>query len=207
MNNNQDPFKNIKKKNQKALTILLLVALGMFGFGYALVPLYNTFCQAFGINGKTSGRYIVPPSMEVDKSRTIKVTFSTTLNREMPWEFHTNKTELLVHPGEIKQINFFAKNLTNKAIIGRAIPSISPGQLGVYFHKTECFCFNEQLLSPKEEKIMPLVFFIDTNIPKEIHELTLSYTMFDTKKETQEDRDKIVNILESSQGLKHAEKI
>lgn len=197
---------DIRKKNRKIFIILLLVAIGMFGFGYALVPLYNTFCQVFGINGKTSGRYVVPPSMEVDQSRTIKVTFSTTLNREMPWEFNTNKTEILIHPGEIKQVNFFAKNLTNKPIIGRAIPSISPGHLGVYFHKTECFCFNEQLLSPKEEKVMPLVFFIDPKIPNDIHELTLSYTMFDTKKESQEDRDKIINILENSKTLQHVNK-
>jgi len=199
-------YKDIRKKNRKLLAILLIVAISMFGFGYALVPIYNTFCQAFGINGKTSGRYVIPPSMHVDNSRTIKVTFSTTLNREMPWEFYTNKTEILVHPGEIKQVNFFAKNLTNKHIIGRAIPSISPGQLGVYFHKTECFCFNEQMLSPKEEKVMPLVFFLDNDIPNDIYELTLSYTMFDTKKESAEDRDKIINILENSKSLQHVNK-
>tara|TARA_R110000868_G_scaffold124730_1_gene329514 strand:+ start:2336 stop:2941 length:606 start_codon:yes stop_codon:yes gene_type:complete len=199
-------YQDIRKKNRKLLIILSLVAISMFGFGYALVPIYNTFCQAFGINGKTSGRYLVPPSMEADKSRTIKVTFSTTLNREMPWDFRTNKTVMLIHPGEIKQVDFFAKNLTNKAIIGRAIPSISPGQLGTYFHKTECFCFNEQLLSAKEERVMPLVFFIDPSIPKDIYELTLSYTMFDTKKETQEDKDKIINILENSKSLQHAVK-
>lgn len=171
-----------KKSNKKIITYLILAAFGMFGFGFAMVPLYNTFCKITGLNGKTAGRYQVDYAIEVDPSRTITIQFITNLNQDMPWEFRPMVKSLTIHPEEIKQAAFYVKNLSQTPIIGRAIPSISPGIVASYMHKTECFCFNEQLLQPGESQILPLMFFLDKDFPKEYHEMTLSYTLFDTKK-------------------------
>lgn len=171
-----------KNSNKKLITILVIITLAMFGFGYAMVPLYNVFCDITGINGKTDGRYKVEYALDKDTSRTVKIQFITKLNKNMPWEFKHSTKSITLHPGEIKQVNFYAKNISDRTIIGRAIPSISPGIIAKHLHKTECFCFNEQVLKPGESILMPLVFFIDKEIPKEYGELTLSYTMFDTMK-------------------------
>lgn len=170
------------KPNKRIISWLLFATLMMFGFGFAMVPLYNTFCKITGLNGKTSGRYKVDYALESDTSRQVKIQFTTSLNHDMPWEFKPSIKSVTVHPGELKQVLFYAKNLSNRAIIGRAIPSISPGILAAKMHKTECFCFNEQLLKPGESVAMPLVFFLDKDLPKEYSEMTLSYTFFDTKK-------------------------
>lgn len=174
--------KDLKQANKKVIKYCVIATLGMFGFGFAMVPLYNTFCQITGLNGKTAGRYQVDYAVEVDPSRTIKIQFMTNLNQGMPWEFKPMAKSLTVHPGEIKQVSFYVKNLSNKPIIGRAIPSISPGILASYMHKTECFCFNEQLLNPGESQVLPLMFFLDKDFPKQYSEMTLSYTLFDTNK-------------------------
>jgi cytochrome c oxidase assembly protein subunit 11 len=174
--------KELKESNKKIITRLVIAVVLMFGFGYAMVPLYNTFCNITGLNGKTSGRYQVDYAVETDTSRTIKIQFITNLNKEVPWEFRPLVKSLTVHPGEIKQASFYVKNLSNKTIIGRAIPSISPGIVAKHMHKTECFCFNEQLLRPGESKLLPLMFFIGKEFPKGYSEMTLSYTLFDTYK-------------------------
>ena len=161
---------------------MLISLLISFGFSYALVPLYNTFCKITGLNGKTDGRYKVDYAISADPSRTIKVQFTTNLNKHMPWEFKPIVKTLTVHPGELKEVAFFVKNLSNKTIVSRAIPSISPGLAASYMHKTECFCFNEQILKPNESMVLPLTFFIDKKLPKNINEMTLSYTLFDTLK-------------------------
>lgn len=171
-----------QNSNKKIITWLIGAVLLMFGFGFAMVPLYNTFCKITGINGKTAGRYKVDYALEVDTSRTIKIQFISHLNQGMPWEFKPMVKSVTVHPGEIKQVSFYVKNLSNKPIIGRAIPSISPGIVASHMHKTECFCFNEQLLKPGESKLLPLMFFIGKEFPKEYGEMTLAYTLFDTKK-------------------------
>ncbi len=184
----------LKKSNKKLIIYLIIAVLAMFGFGFAMVPLYNTFCKITGLNGKTAGRYQVDYAIEVDTSRTIKIQFITNLNQGMPWEFRPTVKSLIIHPGEIKQAAFYVKNLSDKPIIGRAIPSISPGLAASYMHKTECFCFNEQLLQPGESKVLPLMFFLDKNFPKEYGEMTLSYTLFDTKKPPPiEETDKILS--------------
>lgn len=168
--------------NKKIITWLCVAIIGMFGFGFAMVPLYNTFCNITGLNGKTAGRYQVDYAIEVDSSRSIKIQFLTSLNQGMPWEFRPSIKSITVHPGEVKQVNFYVKNISDKPIVGRAIPSISPGIVARHMHKTECFCFNEQLLNPGESKLLPLMFFIGKDFPKEYSEMTLSYTLFDTKK-------------------------
>lgn len=185
MNQNNDAQQarsQLQQKNKKIIKYCVTAVILMFGFGFALVPLYNTFCKVTGLNGKTAGRYKVDYAVKVDPTRSIKVQFITNTNEGMPWEFRPLVKSVTVHPGEVKQVSFYVKNKSNKPIIGRAIPSISPGIVALYMHKTECFCFNEQLLQPGESEILPLMFFLDKDFPKENNEMTLSYTLFDTKK-------------------------
>ena len=173
--------KNMANKNEgnkKVVQNLLFVALGMFCFGFALVPLYDVFCEYTGLNGKTGVQYVSEQQMQIDTSREIKVEFLANLNDGMPWEFKPLTYSVKVHPGEATRIEYIAKNNTDRDIIGRATPSVSPGQAAGYFQKTECFCFTEQLLKAGEEKLMPVVFIVDPAIDEDVHEITLSYTFF-----------------------------
>lgn len=150
----------------------------MFGFGFALVPLYDVFCSVTGINGKTGGRVSNIESVKIDDSREIKVEFLTSLNEDMPWDFKALKNSVKVHPGQVIKVEFMARNTSDRDITGQAIPSVSPGLAAKYFKKTECFCFSEQKLKAGEEKIMPLVFVVDPLISEDVHEISLSYTFF-----------------------------
>ncbi len=164
--------------NGRVIARLMLIVFGMFGFGFALVPLYDVFCDVTGLNGKTGDRveFATPPA--VDKSRTIRVQFVANLNETMPWEFRPVEKSVEVHPGEPTKIEYVARNITHHAITGQAIPSVAPGQAAAYFQKTECFCFSEQTLAAGEEKVMPVIFIVDSALPKDVNELTLSYTFF-----------------------------
>ncbi len=164
--------------NSAVVKKLLFVVVGMFSFGFALVPLYDVFCDVTGLNGKTDGTAYVGDTMQVDTSRNLKVEFVASLNEGMPWEFHPVEKQVTVHPGEAKRITYIAKNKTDKDIVGQAVPSISPGQAAAYFKKTECFCFTEQTLKAGEEREMPVVFIVDPAVDKDVHEITLSYTFF-----------------------------
>ena len=168
----------IDKNNKKVVQNLLFAALGMFCFGFALVPLYDVFCEYTGLNGKTGVQYVSQEQMQVDTTRKIKVEFLANLNDGMPWEFKPLTYAVTVHPGEATRVEFVARNKTDRDIIGRATPSVSPGQAAAYFQKTECFCFTEQVLKAGEEKIMPVVFIVDPAIDEDVHEITLSYTFF-----------------------------
>ncbi len=164
--------------NKKIIRNLLFVVVGMFGFGFALVPLYDVFCDITGLNGKTDGRYVSQEAVQVDTTRTIKVEFLANLNEEMPWEFKPLTRTVKVHPGESARVEYVARNKTDRDIVGQAIPSVSPGQAAGHFQKTECFCFTEQVLKAGEEKIMPVIFMIDPSIDEDVHEVTLAYTFF-----------------------------
>tara|TARA_B100001094_G_C18194660_1_gene809811 strand:- start:6555 stop:7109 length:555 start_codon:yes stop_codon:yes gene_type:complete len=165
-------------RQRKLTGLLYLSALAMFGFGFALVPLYDVFCQVTGINGKPSNEAAVMLEEQVDQQREIKVQFMTHVDPKMPWLFEPEVREVMVHPGEIKKVSFKAVNQKRQYVIGQAIPSITPGTAAVYFHKTECFCFNQQQLSPLASVDMPLIFYLDTSIPETIKTLTLSYTLY-----------------------------
>ena len=165
------------RNNQSIVRKLLLLTVAMFGFGYALVPLYDVFCDITGINGKT-GERVETSSQVVDKSRLITVQFVASLNENMPWEFTPVVNKIQVHPGESTKIEYRARNKTDFEIIGQAVPSVAPGQAADYFKKTECFCFTEQKLAANEEKLMPVIFTVDSDLPEHIKELTLSYTFF-----------------------------
>ncbi|GLP95957.1 cytochrome c oxidase assembly protein [Paraferrimonas sedimenticola] len=165
-------------KHKKLTVSLLLVALGMFGFGFALVPLYEVFCEWTGINGKTSTEAAVYQAGEVDTSRLVNVEFIAHVSPGMPWDFAPKVKRMTVHPGELKQVAFEVTSQSGDITLGQAIPSVSPGTAALYLNKTECFCFNQQQLAAGGTADLPLVFFVDPQLPKDIETLTLSYTLY-----------------------------
>lgn len=169
----------MKQTNRPVITRLTLAVVGMFAFGFALVPLYDVFCDVTGLNGKTNVEAFVPVAELIDTSREVTVQFIATNNEQMPWEFRPEVFELKVHPGAETKTTFFAKNPRGQLMIAQAVPSVSPGKAATYFHKTECFCFNRQTLAGGEEIDMPLSFIVDRDLPKNVKTITLSYTLFD----------------------------
>lgn len=159
---------------------LLLGAVAMFGFGFALVPLYDVFCEITGLNGKTDGQYTYEVDDDaVDTSRTVTVQFVARNNADMNWTFRPMVAQVDVHPGELTEVSFYARNPSGQEMVGQAIPTVTPWRVADYMHKTECFCFNQQVLAAGESIEMPLFFFIDKAIPEDVTKLTLSYAMFD----------------------------
>jgi len=171
--------KGIEQNNSKTVKKLVLVVFAMFGFGFALVPLYDVFCDITGLNGKTNTESVAYTDDGIDTSRTIKVQFITRTAKAIPWEFEPVINEVSVHPGEMKFVNFYAKNISKRDIVGQAVPSVSPGIAAGYFQKIECFCFTQQPLKGGEEVEMGLQFYVDLDLPDEITTLTLSYTLYD----------------------------
>jgi cytochrome c oxidase assembly protein subunit 11 len=174
------------QQNNKIIKRLLLLVVGMFGFGFAMVPIYDVFCEITGINGKPSNVAAVYEESQIDLSREITIQFVASVKRGMPWEFKPEVSEMKVHPGQVYKTSFYAKNLSNKKVTGQAIPSVAPGLAAIYMNKTECFCFNQQHLNGEEEIDMPLVFFIDKDIPDDIRTLSLSYSLFNITEQIEE---------------------
>lgn len=172
---------NVSKKNAKLARTLLLVAIAMFGFGYALVPIYDVLCEWKWIERDRPDDIIkvAEAVYPVDMSREITVEFVTTLNESTPMEFRAEKKQIKVHPGEYHTVNFYAENKTDKPMLARAIASFTPALTSTYFEKTECFCFSEQTFKPREAKTMPMRFVINPELPKQYETITLSYTFFD----------------------------
>lgn len=159
---------------------LVAVAVTMFAFVFVvMVPLYNVLCDALGINGKTAGRAYEAATIQVDASREVMVQFIATNSDGMPWEFRPTRTMMRVNPGAVNETVFFARNPLTNDMVAQAIPSVSPSRAAEYFHKTECFCFNQQPLAGRESTHMPLQFIVDQDLPRDIRTITLSYTMFD----------------------------
>jgi cytochrome c oxidase assembly protein subunit 11 len=167
------------KSNARLVWPMVLVVLGMFGFGFAMVPLYNVFCELTGLNGKVRTEAVAQANYKIDVSRVITLEFITSLNQNMPLAFRAEKTKLKVHPGQPYTVMFYAQNLTDNKLYGRAIPSIAPGWATQYLKKTECFCFSEQEFEPHKERSMPVRFVIDPAVPENLKDMTLSYTFFD----------------------------
>lgn len=165
---------------------LILAAVGMFGFGFALVPLYDVFCEITGLNGKVDGQATYEAAtVEVDTSRKVIVQFVAHNNADMPWTFRPVQAQIEVHPGELTEVAFYARNPTGNAMVAQAVPTITPWEAADYMHKTECFCFSQQTLAAGESVDMPLMFYIDQDIPAHVHKLTLSYALFDVTKNYQ----------------------
>lgn len=165
--------------NSKLVFKLVGIVIGMFGFGFALVPLYDVFCEVVGINGKTRNTAASYEAVVLDESRQVTVEFITRTNTGMPWEFKTETRRVKVHPGEVAQVDFYARNPTRRDIVGQAVPSVSPGVAATYLNKTECFCFNNQPLAAGEEVVMPMIFYVDPQLPDDITFFTLQYTFYD----------------------------
>ena len=173
----------LKLSNNAAIdtaTKLVVAAVMMFAFVFVvMVPLYNVLCDALGINGKTSSEAYTSVQVQVDESRTVTVQFMATNNQGMPWEFGPSITAMKVHPGAVNDTVFHARNPLPMAMVAQAIPSVSPARAAEYFHKTECFCFEQQPLDGESSAEMPLQFIIDQDLPRDIRTITLSYTIFD----------------------------
>ena len=175
------------RANSHMLRKLLVVAAGMFAFGYALVPLYQTICEVTGINilalgerempGTGSAKAKLPANTQVDASRTITVEFDA--NARGPWEFRPAQRSVQVHPGEVMTVMYEFQNVQNRTMSAQAIPSYAPRQAAQHFNKLECFCFNQYTLAPGEKKEWPVVFVVDPKLSKDVHTITLSYTFFE----------------------------
>ncbi len=154
---------------------LLVVALGMFGFGFALVPLYEKICEVTGINNVIRADPL-PGNTQVNTARYVTVELDA--NSRLPWTFRPMQTRLKVHPGELAQVEYEITNETAKPIKGQAVPSYAPQVAGRYFKKLECFCFTQQVLQPGETRRLPVVFVVGNELPESVDTITLSYTFF-----------------------------
>jgi len=185
--------------NRRIVRRLLIAAVAMFGFGFALVPLYNVFCDITGINGKT-GRIEAEAalSQRVDMERTVTVEFLSSVHGDLDWDFKPVVRRVKVHPGEVTEVHYMARNRIGETVTGQAVPSLAPGLAAKYFNKTECFCFTRQTLGPNEEKLMPLRFVVDPELPEDVGTVSLSYTFFHA--ESAEPAGKQAGVLEELQG-------
>lgn len=165
--------------NKAMLVKLVVVAVVMLGFGYALVPVYRHLCEVLGINVLTQkdGTVVYDANTQVDKTRTITVELDS--NSQGPWRFRTTQRSVDVHPGELVTVMYEVVNTLPRKVAGQAIPSYAPQAATPHFKKVECFCFQQQVLGPNEAKQFPVVFFIDPALPKETKTITLSYTFFE----------------------------
>jgi cytochrome c oxidase assembly protein subunit 11 len=156
---------------------LVLVAVGMFGFGFAMWPIYNVFCDLTGLGGR--GVKVAEGSVAVEKSdRQIKIRFDATVNSSLPWVFQPQEKSDTIFLGEMSETLYLAMNTTDQAITGHAIYNVTPPEASLYFVKTECFCFTQQLLQANESREMPVYYFVQPDLPEHIKEITLSYTFF-----------------------------
>ena len=168
---------------------LAAVVLFMFGFGFALVPLYGAICQLTGLNGKNKGMLAAADVKEqVDLNRTVKVQFLTTVNGGRVWSFSAEQPSLEVHPGQLVTVYFDAANQQDQDVVGQAVPSVAPWNAARHLHKTECFCFNQQPFKAGQAKRMPVRFMLDPALPADVDTVTLSYTFFDVTQLAQQNR-------------------
>jgi len=189
-------WKNISSI-KRSVIIQFGVILFMFGFTFALIPLYTVFCKVTGLNGKIDLNVSITGNSSYEKNgryrvhsetigRLVTIEFDANVQPNMPFEFVPEHTILQVTPGTLSHTSYYVKNKTDKTLIVQAIPSISPGIVAKYLKKLECFCFNQQILKPHEEARLPLRFWLEPEFPDSVHRLTLSYTLFDvtnTRKE------------------------
>ena len=172
------------RENRAMLAKLGVVALGMFAFGYGLVPLYQRICEATGINILALSERQVPgnaaaqpANTQVDTSRTITVEFDA--NAHGPWAFKPAQRAVQVHPGELATVVYEFQNVQDRRMAAQAVPSYAPRQAAAYFNKLECFCFNQYQLEPGEKRQWPVTFVVDPRISHDVKTITLSYTFFE----------------------------
>ena len=175
------------QRNRGVLKAALIVCACAFLFGFAMVPIYRIACEhVFGIKlaqGAASEAKV--SGYTEDTSRTVRVQFVASVNSKLPWAFQSEAPSVEVHPGKLTEAWFDATNHSKEAIVGNAVPSVAPSTASLYFNKTECFCFTEQMLNAGESRRMPVRFVVDPRLPKEVTELTLSYTFYENTVATQ----------------------
>lgn len=170
----------MKREGRRSVLTLGGVVVGMFAFGYALVPLYSTICRLTGLNGKADSLVAAQAVKEQSPdARWVDVQFVTTVNGGRIWQFAPEQKSVKVHPGQLYTVYFTAKNEQDQAVVGQAVPSVAPWAAANHLHKTECFCFNRQPFQALEEKRMPVRFMVDRDLPADVDTVTLSYTFFD----------------------------
>lgn len=165
--------------SRKIVIKLALFAVLMFGFGYALIPFYTVFCNLTGLNqvNLTSA----PVNTQVDAGRLVNIEFDANVHGMSSWQFRPLQSHMSVHPGEVSQAEFEVVNTKNEAVTGQAIPSYGPRDASEFFKKLSCFCFEKQTLAAGERRRMPVVFVVDSALPKDIGTITLSYTFFEVE--------------------------
>ncbi len=165
--------------NSRLVRKLLWVIVGSFLFCFSLVPLYRIACEElFGVRLNSDAAVASELNTDVDTSRWVTVQFLTTVNGSLPWEFQPKVSSVRVHPGQLTEAWFVASNTSDQPLVGQAVPSLVPNEASLFFNKTECFCFTEQLLKPRETRDMPVRFVVDPHLPADVDTLTLSYTFF-----------------------------
>lgn len=164
--------------NRKLLVKLALIAVGMFGFGFALVPFYKQICEVAGINNILNPDKVL--NTQVDASRSITIEFDANTH-DMPWKFKPLQPSVSVHPGQLMTVMYEVENKRDRPVTGQAIPSYGPQYAAQYFKKMECFCFTQQTLAPGEKRDMQVVFVVEPGLPKDIGTITLSYTFFEVE--------------------------
>lgn len=167
-----------RRSNRAVLKRLVVVAIGMFAFGYLLVPFYEKICEVTGLRNIAQADAIA--NTQTVPSRSVRIEFDSNV-RNMPWKFKPLEPVINVHPGEVRQVMYEVANTTGRAITGQAIPSYSPQYAAQYFQKLECFCFAKQTLQPGEVRRMPVVFVVDPKAPADLATITLSYTFFEVE--------------------------
>lgn len=166
--------------NRQTLVKLLVVAVAMFGFGYAMVPFYRALCRALDLNGVIKADQPLA-NTQVDTGRTLVIEFDANLRSNLPWTFAPVEKSVSVHPGALTQVMFELRNRSDRTVTGQAIPSYGPQLAGRYFKKIDCFCFTQQTLAPGEVRRMPVVFVIEPGLPRDVNTVTLSYTFFEVE--------------------------
>ena len=169
-----------RRANRQLLWQLLAMAAGSFGFGFALVPLYNVLCSVTGYGDQSKLLERVPAIEHPDVNRTVQVEFLADVASAGNWEFRPVVRTIEVHPGQLYTAQFYAHNLNGRDTVAQAVPNISPSEVAAYFHKTECFCFSPQKFAAGEGRDMPVRFIVDPGLPANVDRLTLAYTFFDT---------------------------
>ena len=165
--------------NQETLVKLLVVAVLMFGFGYAMVPFYRAICDALGLNSVVKADTVA--NTQVDTGRFLTIEFDANLRSNLPWTFTPVEKSVRIHPGALTQVTFEVRNRSDRPVTGQAIPSFGPPLAGRYFKKLDCFCFTQQTLAPGEARRMPVVFVVEPGLPQDVNTVTLSYTFFEVE--------------------------
>ena len=169
----------LSQSNLQTMRKLFIVSLAMFGFGFALIPFYQKICEVTGVNLLLKPAEIT--NTQIDTARFVTIEFDSNLRSALPWTFKPLETSLRIHPGELTTVMYEIRNTSSRVITAQAVPSYGPHVAEQYFKKIDCFCFKQQTLQPGESRQMPVVFVIESGLPKDVGTITLSYSFFEVE--------------------------